>query len=39
MTDDDILTAILQRDLASFIEHCFVTLEPGTAYQHNVSVI
>ena len=35
MTDDDILTAILRRDLASFIEHCFVTLEPGTAYQHN----
>lgn len=35
MTDDDIITTALRRDLASFIEHCFLTLEPGTPYQHN----
>ncbi|MGN6095454.1 MAG: phage terminase large subunit [Bosea sp. (in: a-proteobacteria)] len=35
MNDPALLTAILRRDLASFIEQCFVTLEPGTAYQHN----
>ena len=35
MADQALLTAILRRDLASFIEQCFVTLEPGTAYQHN----
>lgn len=35
MADPALVTAILRRDLASFIEQCFVTLEPGTAYQHN----
>lgn len=35
MTEAASLSDILRRDLASFIEQSFVTLEPGTAYQHN----
>lgn len=35
MSEPASLTDILRCDLASFIEQCFVTLEPGTAYQHN----
>ena len=30
-----LLRAILRRDLASFIEQCFATLEPGTPYLDN----
>ena len=29
------LQAILRTDLASFIERCFATLEPGTPYRNN----
>ena len=35
MTDAALLDLAVRRDLASFIERCFGTLEPGTAYQHN----
>ncbi len=35
MAEKALLTTALRRDLASFIEHCFVALEPGKAYQHN----
>jgi predicted phage terminase large subunit-like protein len=30
-----ILQAVLRRDLAGFIERCFIALEPGTAYRDN----
>ena len=35
MAEHDLLSAIVRRDLACFIEVCFGTLEPGTEYQHN----
>ena len=35
MSESSSLSDILRRDLASFIEQCFVTLEPGKTYQHN----
>ncbi len=35
MAERALLNAILRRDLASFIAQCFMTLEPGTAYQPN----
>jgi len=35
MSEPASLSDILRRDLASFIEQSFGTLEPGTPYQHN----
>lgn len=31
----DVLNAILRKDLSSFIERSFATVDPGSAYQHN----